>query len=95
MIFFLSEFHTYIIYTIVHTEVLTLNIFMIQLASYFHILLGTLGCNEDGCECKPGVSGELCDQCEPNLWNFDKGCEPFLKDLDFVETCKDYTKGKM
>jgi len=37
-------------------------------------------CSLDGkCECKPGVTGDKCDMCEANYWNFpeetDAGCE--------------------
>ena len=36
-----------------------------------------LQCAPDGkCECKPGVSGEKCDKCAANYWNFDyTGCD--------------------
>ena len=30
-----------------------------------------LQCSVDGkCRCKPGVTGDKCDQCEANYWNF-------------------------
>lgn len=34
-------------------------------------------CSPDGaCQCKPGVTGAKCDQCEANHWNFGSlGCE--------------------
>eukprot|EP00092_Neocalanus_flemingeri_P012243 GFUD01013199.1.p1 GENE.GFUD01013199.1~~GFUD01013199.1.p1 ORF type:complete len:1692 (+),score=371.26 GFUD01013199.1:452-5527(+) len=39
-----------------------------------------LQCSIDGkCQCKPGVTGDKCDRCEANYWNFpeeaDAGCE--------------------
>ena len=39
-----------------------------------------LQCSIDGkCKCKPGVTGDKCDRCEANYWNFpdeaDLGCE--------------------
>merc|ERR1719422_643915 len=39
-----------------------------------------LQCSIDGkCQCKAGVTGDKCDQCEANYWNFpdeaDPGCE--------------------
>lgn len=39
-----------------------------------------LQCSIDGkCQCKPGVTGDKCDRCEANYWNFpeeaDPGCE--------------------
>jgi len=39
-----------------------------------------LQCSVDGkCQCKPGVTGDKCDRCEANYWNFpeeaDPGCE--------------------
>lgn len=38
----------------------------------------TLQCSTDGqCECKPGVTGPKCDQCEANHWDFGSlGCKP-------------------
>jgi laminin gamma 1 len=37
----------------------------------------SLQCSPDGqCDCKPGVTGPKCDQCEVNHWNFGSlGCE--------------------
>ena len=34
-------------------------------------------CNPEGkCDCKPGVTGDKCDQCAANYWNFNSlGCE--------------------
>ena len=30
-----------------------------------------LQCSVDGkCQCKPGVTGDKCDMCEANYWNF-------------------------
>ncbi|XP_059094696.1 laminin subunit gamma-1-like isoform X3 [Tigriopus californicus] len=36
-----------------------------------------LQCSPEGqCECKPGVTGPKCDQCEANYWNFGSlGCQ--------------------
>ena len=39
-----------------------------------------LQCSIDGkCRCKPGVTGDKCDQCDANYWNFPdeagRGCE--------------------
>ena len=39
-----------------------------------------LQCSNDGkCKCKPGVTGDKCDKCEANYWNFpdsaSRGCE--------------------
>ena len=42
-------------------------------------LLGSLQlqCSPEGqCECKPGVTGPKCDQCQANFWNFRSlGCD--------------------
>lgn len=37
----------------------------------------SLQCNTEGkCQCKPGVTGEKCDRCEANFYNFGpQGCE--------------------
>ena len=40
----------------------------------------SLQCSVDGkCQCKPGVTGDKCDMCEANYWNFpddsSPGCE--------------------
>ena len=36
-----------------------------------------LQCSDSGqCDCKPGVTGEKCDRCDANYWNFNSfGCE--------------------
>ena len=39
----------------------------------YNLLSGSteLQCSVDGkCRCKPGVTGDKCDQCEANYWNF-------------------------
>ena len=49
---------------------------------FYSIFTGStdLQCSIDGkCQCKAGVTGDKCDQCEANYWNFpdeaDPGCE--------------------
>jgi coxsackievirus/adenovirus receptor len=38
----------------------------------------SLQCNSEGrCQCKPGVTGEKCDHCEDNYYDFsNQGCKP-------------------
>ena len=48
--------------------------------SRIHVGSTDLQCSVDGkCQCKPGVTGDKCDRCEANYWNFpeeaDPGCE--------------------
>ena len=56
--------------------------FKFQLFVYFFFLHTYSGstitqCGPDGkCICKAGVTGDKCDQCDANYWNFnDRGCE--------------------
>lgn len=52
-------------------------------------------CNSEGkCQCKPGVTGEKCDRCETNYFQFGpKGCKPCGCDvrgsLDNIPSCDD------
>lgn len=38
----------------------------------------SLQCNSEGkCQCKPGVTGDKCDRCDANFYNFGQhGCQP-------------------
>ncbi|XP_046413039.1 laminin subunit gamma-1 [Neodiprion fabricii] len=56
----------------------------------------SLQCNSEGkCQCKPGVTGDKCDRCAPNFYNFGSlGCTScecnIAGSLGNVETCDPY-----
>lgn len=68
-----------------------------------------LQCNAEGkCQCKPGVTGDKCDRCAPNFYNFGSlGCtscecslagslgnQPSCNPNTGVCTCKENVEGK-
>lgn len=54
-----------------------LKVFGLQKSTFLTSGSRNLQCSPEGqCECKPGVTGPKCDQCEANYWNFGSlGCQ--------------------
>ena len=57
----------------------------------YNLLSGSteLQCSVDGkCRCKPGVTGDKCDQCEANYWNFpDEASLTLINNIDLILNC--------
>ena len=65
-----------------YINILFLCVYHIQQFHFYHIISGSrsLQCTSDGkCQCKPGVTGEKCDSCALNYFQFtNQGCKPCL-----------------